>query len=1405
MVARLVVAGLLCGAHGLQFLSGSMTALTSPSPLPTLTLVTSFLQTLSDIIVIVILLLAKRKGFFRSGVVWTYVLMSTLSSLLNFYLLASSNDRMSAELMTEVFCLPVLVILLFLCSFSDASAEQKKSRHPQEAASFPSAITFHWCGRLAFKALRQTISMQDLHILPVKFTSDYVDNALHTQLTRMAEKKGRIGVRMALFRAFFKELMLSAFLRLCKDLLNLTKPVLLRLLIISVTAAGSPLWYRLALCLLLFGTSLLSNVCYVVSITAGSYIGLMARSAVTTNTYRKALNMNIARSGFTVGDIVNLMSVDTDQFRLLSTILNDLWAAPLTMLLGSLLLYSQLGVAAFASMTVLLMSLPLNAIASRFMKEEQSRKMKHTDERTSIMSEILTGMKAIKLYAWEGEFTSIVQQIRNQEARHIIRAVCYNALVMFIVNITNVFVLLATFATYVLLEGEDALDPTQVFFIMTILSLIRTPLLDAASALPLLMNVSVSSARLDRFFASPDKEDYVQRTEDDEYAVRMEDAVLDWSCGDEKEFQLRVQDLKVKEGSLAAIVGSVGSGKSSLISALLGEMQIRSGNVAVKAGRIAFVPQQAWIMNKTVRDNILFYKDFDKIKYWNVIRKCKLEPDLAILAAGDETEIGEKGINLSGGQKQRVSIARACFSDADIFLFDDPLSAVDAHVSKSLFDNVLSSKTGMLRGQTRILVTNNLSVLPHVDTIFVMKEGAISEAGSYEQLMSASGEFKTLIQDFGNQQANESEPANTESNYPQRERRASVRSSRISSRKQSLVEDDFEMEESDSRDGTLTKIEAVETGTVKFGVFITYFHYFSFLMYIIVFGFVFSQVFEMISNYWLSQWSKEAKSTITIANHTVLVSGEDDRLQVYAVLCFMSAFCLLMAMVSMAFATVRAGNHLHNRMLNSVMRCPMLFFETTPIGRILSRFAKDMSSMDREVFFALSMAFSGLVPIIGAFAMIMIAVPILAIALIPLILIVILMQRISSSCLRQFRRLESVSRSILYSHISETLSGNSSIRAYDCCAIFQHEAHKKTDQQALSNRSSCDHMGFRNFRLELISNITVLLTSLFAALSQGSVDESLTGLAITYALMLSSLLNTLLRGISTFETEAVSIERVIEYATQLQPEEQDDQPVTAPPPGWPSDGKIDFLNFSTRYRPELDLVLRDVTMSIKAGEKVGIVGRTGAGKSSITLALFRLIEPTGGRIVIDEMDTRTMALHELRSKLTIIPQDPVLFSGSVRRNLDPAGRHTDNELWSSLRAAGIAEFIRKQDQGLEWLIAEGGENMSVGQRQLMCLSRAVLRKTQILVLDEATAAVDVETDFMIQKTIRHQFADCTVLTIAHRIHTILDSDRVLVLDAGRVVEFDEPQQLLQDKRSIFASLASDALLSDSSQKENMEM
>ncbi|NXI65016.1 MRP3 protein, partial [Anseranas semipalmata] len=1226
----------------------------------------------------------------------------------------------------------------------------------------------------------------------------------------------------ALLRTFGPYFLIGSFFKLIQDLLSFVNPQLLSVLISFIKNKDAPAWWGFLIAALMFTCAVLQTLILHQHFQYCFVTGMRLRTGITGVIYRKSLVItNSAKRSSTVGEIVNLMSVDAQRFMDLMTFLNMLWSAPLQIFLALYFLWQALGPSVLAGVAVMVLLIPFNSAIAMKTRAFQVEQMRYKDSRIKLMNEILGGIKVLKLYAWEPSFSEKVLEIRKNELRVLKKSAYLNSLSTFAWISAPFLVALTTFAVYVSVDEKNILDAEKAFVSLSLFNILKFPLNMLPQVISNIAQTSVSLKRIQQFLSHDELDPNCVETKviAPGYTISVKNATFSW--GKELKPSLKDINLLVPSGALVAVVGHVGCGKSSLVSALLGEMEKLEGEVAVK-GSVAYVPQQAWIQNATLKDNILFGQAPNEQKYQNVLEACALKTDLEVLPGGDQTEIGEKGINLSGGQRQRVSLARAVFSNSDIYLLDDPLSAVDSHVAKHIFDKVIGPD-GVLKGKTRILVTHGIGFLPQVDHIVVLVDGKISEMGSYQDLLKQNKAFAEFLRNYALDEdieedeltmVEEEEVLLAEDTLSIHTDLADNEPVTNEARKQflscllrasgSVLSDTCHtifkillcswvqkgLYSPQAGPGSCTNQLWCVVLQVKLTVFWQYMKAVSpVISLFICFLYCCQNAASIGANVWLSDWTNEPVINGTQHNTSM-------RIGVYAALGLLQGLIVLISSFTLAMGGINAARTLHTALLENKFRTPQSFYDTTPTGRIINRFSKDIYVVDEVIPPTILMFLGTFFTSLSTMIVIIASTPLFAVVIVPLAILYFFVQRFYVATSRQLKRLESVSRSPIYSHFSETISGASVIRAYRREKSFVHISDLKVDENQKSCYPGIVSNRWLGIRVEFVGNCIVLFAALFAVIGKNSLNAGLVGLSVSYALQVTLSLNWMVRMTSDLETNIVAVERIKEYS-----ETETEAPWIIedkrPPEDWPSKGELEFVNYSVRYRKGLDLVLKDLNLQVHGGEKasnqlyIGIVGRTGAGKSSMTLCLFRILEAVKGEIKIDGVRISEIGLHDLRSRLTIIPQDPVLFSGTLRMNLDPFNKYSDEEIWKALELSHLKRFVSSQPSMLEYECSEGGENLSVGQRQLVCLARALLRKTRILILDEATAAIDLETDDLIQMTIRTQFEDCTVLTIAHRLNTIMDYTRILVLDNGTIAEFDTPTSLIASK-GIFYSMAKDA-------------
>uniref|UniRef100_A0A1J3IMN5 ABC-type xenobiotic transporter n=1 Tax=Noccaea caerulescens TaxID=107243 RepID=A0A1J3IMN5_NOCCA len=1108
-------------------------------------------------------------------------------------------------------------------------------------------------------------------------------------------------------------------------------------------------------------------------------VGYRLRSALIAAVFRKSLRLtNEGRKKFQTGKITNLMTTDAESLQQICQSLHTMWSAPFRIIVALVLLYQQLGVASLIGALLLVLMFPLQTVIISKMQTLTKEGLQRTDKRIGLMNEVLAAMDTVKCYAWENSFQSKVQTVRDDELSWFRKSQLLGALNMFILNSIPVLVTIVSFGVFTLLGGD--LTPARAFTSLSLFAVLRFPLFMLPNIITQVVNANVSLKRLEEVLATDERVLLPNPPiEPGQPAISIRNGFFSWDSKGDRPTLSNI-NLDVPLGSLVAVVGSTGEGKTSLISAILGELPATSDAMVTLRGSVAYVPQVSWIFNATVRDNILFGSPFDRERYERVIDVTALKHDLELLSGGDLTEIGERGVNISGGQKQRVSMARAVYSNSDVYIFDDPLSALDAHVGQQVFEKCIKRELGQ---KTRVLVTNQLHFLSQVDRIILVHEGTVKEEGTYEELSNNGPLFQRLMENAGKVEEYSEENGEAVADQTAITPVANGATNGL----QMNGSDDQKPKEGNEkgRKSVLIKQEERETGVVSWRVLKRYQDSLggAWVVMMLLLCYVLTEVFRVTSSTWLSEWTDAG----TPKSHGPLFYN-----LVYALLSFGQVLVTLVNSYWLIMSSLYAAKKLHDNMLHSILRAPMSFFHTNPLGRIINRFAKDLGDIDRTVAVFVNMFMGQVSQLLSTVVLIGIVSTLSLWAIMPLLVLFYGAYLYYQNTAREVKRMDSITRSPVYAQFGEALNGLSTIRAYKAYDRMAKINGRSMDNNIRFTLVNMSANRWLSIRLETLGGLMIWLTASFAVLQNGKAENqqafaSTMGLLLSYALNITSLLTGVLRLASLAENSLNAVERVSNYI-----EIPSEAPLVIennrPPPGWPSSGSIKFEDVLLRYRPQLPPVLHGVSFFIHPTDKVGIVGRTGAGKSSLLNALFRIVELEKGRILIDECDIGKFGLMDLRKVLGIIPQSPVLFSGTVRFNLDPFSEHNDADLWESLERAHLKDTIRRNPLGLDAEVSEAGENFSVGQRQLLSLSRALLRRSKILVLDEATAAVDVRTDALIQKTIREEFKSCTMLIIAHRLNTIIDCEKILVLDSGRVQEFSTPENLLSNERSSFSKM-----------------
>ncbi|KAJ2960293.1 hypothetical protein NQZ79_g4321 [Umbelopsis isabellina] len=1334
--------------------------------------------------------------------------------------------------------LGILVFWSILESLPRMTKESRKQLNlaPDLTANFFSLMTFQYVQPLLSKGYKLHKKGKDMDIeilfpLRPQLLSERLGDSLLKEWRRQTLKKGSANMAIAVLRLYVPAMLVPSGVWLLYTAAQYANPMLLNGFLSWIATYGtdnpSPLRLGIEFAFGMCGIATILSICFGACVYYINQSLMAFRGALIAAVYRKSLKLSPEEfSKRSVGDISNHVTVDAESLVDGDLAIVFIIGLPLSMALGIYFLYVQLSWAVFPGLAwFMFICFGIQSrIGQRFGRAMKFR-LKYMDERVSMVNETVSGIKFVKFNAWEKPFMQRILEIRKMELKGLLMRARAFSIMITTTQLSKNCTPAIMFWVYVMgvaKEGQG-LDANRVFVSLVITNLISTNIETLSFSLGWLYTVISSMKRIQGYLnadeLSEEGEDQIiskdivptitEKVDDDfmekageNTRITIRDGVFTWTKNQtEAKFTLQVPELKIYDKEFIAVVGRIGSGKSSILSAILKNMYCHKGKVVMDQDPVAYCSQAPFVMNATVSDNIVFGRAFDNQVLQDCINACALDKDIEMLPGGLDTEIGERGIGLSGGQKARIALARACYAVrigyASIVMLDDVLSAVDVHTEQHLFDHVLSNEKGLLKHATRILVTHAVHYMDQVDRIVYLDEGDASQVGTHDELIKKEGHYQTLITEFARMKTTQKQKENEESEEVEQSK-------------------EIAKEKKDDREkGALTSEEAMKTGRVTWGVYGRFILaggiYNFFLSYGVM---LFHRIIWYGAYYFLSDWL----NTSNPAHSPAYYLGIYTMMQMLAVVSQPSSYY-----IAFTYFGIRASKDLFERLLNKVFRAPMSFFDTTPNGRILNRLGSDMNEIDAGLTDKLFTTLGQLNQVVVSLVAAGIATPYLFAMLPPLAIVYYYIMVYYQATARSLRRLDAGrTRSPLLQHITHTLEGMHTIKAYGLTEEWLKAFYAKVDLNQRSKRMEIILMGWMNFRLEFLGAILILGSSIFAVIARNSIPPTLAGLAVSTLMNAVMFLSILVNTFSQMEIAAVHGERVFEY-TELQSEAPLNLAEDAEHPDWPSAGTIKLSNYSARYRNGLPLSLKNVNAELQGGTKIAIVGRTGSGKSTLTLALFRIIEGTsyvehdseentmvssqssldieagianlentGGSISIDGVDISKLGLEKLRSAIAIIPQDATMFGGTLRTNLSPFGEHSDDQLWAALEAAGLKNHVTQNMKGaLDAEILPGGTNLSKGQLQQVGLARAMLRKAKILVLDEATSSMDLETDATIQKAIRNHFSECTVITIAHRISTILDSDTVIVMEAGSVAEHGSPKKLLADDSSLFSKLARD--------------
>nr|AAB50764.1 mSUR2=putative sulfonylurea-binding protein isoform {shorter isoform} [mice, heart, Peptide, 1511 aa] [Mus sp.]AAB58753.1 sulfonylurea receptor 2A [Mus musculus] len=1293
-------------------------------------------------------------------------------------------------------------------------------RFLQPFVNLLSKATYWWMNTLIISAHRKPIDLKAIGKLPIamRAVTNYVclKEAYEEQKKKAADHPNRTpSIWLAMYRAFGRPILLSSTFRYLADLLGFAGPLCISGIVQRVNEKTNTtremfpetlsskefLENAHVLAVLLFLALILQRTFLQASYYVTIETGINLRGALLAMIYNKILRLstsNLSMGEMTLGQINNLVAIETNQLMWFLFLCPNLWAMPVQIIMGVILLYNLLGSSALVGAAVIVLLAPIQYFIATKLAEAQKSTLDYSTERLKKTNEILKGIKLLKLYAWEHIFCKSVEETRMKELSSLKTFALYTSLSIFMNAAIPIAAVLATFVTHAYASGNN-LKPAEAFASLSLFHILVTPLFLLSTVVRFAVKAIISVQKLNEFLLSDEiGEDSWRAGEGTlpfesckKHTGVVTNGYFSWGSG---LATLSNIDIRIPTGQLTMIVGQVGCGKSSLLLAILGEMQTLEGKVywnnvnesepSFEATRsrsrysVAYAAQKPWLLNATVEENITFGSPFNRQRYKAVTDACSLQPDIDLLPFGDQTEIGERGINLSGGQRQKICVARALYQNTNIVFLDDPFSALDIHLSDHLMQE------GILKflqddKRTVVLVTHKLQYLTHADWIIAMKDGSVLREGTLKDIQTKDVELYEHWKTLMNRQDQELEK-DMEADQTTLERKTLRRAMYSREAKAQMEDEDEEEEEEEDEEDNMSTVMRLRTKMpwktcwwyLTSGGF--------FLLFLMIFSKLLKHSVIVAIDYWLATWTSEYSINHPgKADQTFYVAG-------FSILCGAGIFLCLVTSLTVEWMGLTAAKNLHHNLLNKIILGPIRFFDTTPLGLILNRFSADTNIIDQHIPPTLESLTRSTLLCLSAIGMISYATPVFLVALAPLGVAFYFIQKYFRVASKDLQELDDSTQLPLLCHFSETAEGLTTIRA------FRHETRFKQRMLELTDTNNIAYLflSAANRWLEVRTDYLgacIVLTASIASIS-GSSNSGLVGLGLLYALTITNYLNWVVRNLADLEVQMGAVKKVNSFLTMESENYEGTMDPSQVPEHWPQEGEIKIHDLCVRYENNLKPVLKHVKAYIKPGQKVGICGRTGSGKSSLSLAFFRMVDIFDGKIVIDGIDISKLPLHTLRSRLSIILQDPILFSGSIRFNLDPECKCTDDRLWEALEIAQLKNMVKSLPGGLDATVTEGGENFSVGQRQLFCLARAFVRKSSILIMDEATASIDMATENILQKVVMTAFADRTVVTIAHRVSSIVDAGLVLVFSEGILVECDTGPNLLQHKNGLFSTL-----------------
>ncbi|KAF7307832.1 ABC bile acid [Mycena kentingensis (nom. inval.)] len=1350
------------------------------------------------------------------------------------------SDGSAIPLVASVLNLAVLAIVLAVVlgmPLAMAPIREQGTRISLEHyTSLGRWLTFSWVYPLIRKGRKEELVEDDVWELSPTFRS-------RPLFEKFSSLPG-VSLLRRLWLANSLDMILTFVLALLSVIFNFTGPFFLRRILDILDTEYDPTT-ALNYAVLMFIGSIAKSQCDVQHLWYGRRAGTRIRSELMAAIYDKALKRidlsgdttkidNPSKSGADMGKIINLFSGDAS--RISSQVLNlhHLYGAPLAVLIGSIMLYDLLGFPAFSGFLVILLASPINSAFTRRNERIQKAMNAARDARMRVITELVGAIKLVKLFAWEDRWIGKVFSAREVELGWLIKARIHGIGFLGLWVLTPILISAVSFCTYVLLGNQLTIG--KAFTAIALFGMIREPLRVIPSFIVQILQTRLSVERIEAFLNEPEvgkqfsmlKRDRFGPPTQPETRLGFENASFKWNGGsiledsnvvgmspastspNNRQFELTELSVVFPEGKLTLVTGPTASGKTALLMALLGEMKTINGRVLLTKDAtgvdewgnmyaVSYAAQSPWLRHQSIRDNILFGSTFDEARYNQVVECCALGPDLELLEDGDATEIGEKGVSLSGGQKARVALARAVYARTKYVLLDDPLSAVDSHTARALYDKCLCGR--LLANRTVVLVTHHVRlVLPVADYLVRMVDGRVEVQGSVAELKARS-----VLEDIV-QEARKEEEAPKARNVDKMERKP-----------RKLVEDEHR-----------------EVGGVKWRVYHTYLQAMSIGIWtFMLFGVVLLQILAVGEKLWIRIWADAYKgnavlmridhipsSEVPMVSVRSMESGWPNVLErplyyvaIYAAIGVATALVTVVCSSAQMTGAYRAGQFFFRALVNAVVRAPFRFHDTTPQGRLLSRFGKDMENIDLSVATALGRVNSYLAGFIASRRVPGIRLPLrpslyaldqpnsnISAVVIGYCYYTLAVAYLNTG--RDLRRMESNSRSPIFSDLAEVLHGIVTIRAFTGEKRFLENMHAQIDRTTKLWYMFWMTNQWLLLNYDFLGSLAVLLTTLFSVAYLRD-DAGLAGLAITSALNFTTNVYWTCYYWTELELDLNSVERVIEYLG-LPQEPPAVIESNRPPAYWPSSSSAYMVvveNLSIKYAPQLPCVIQDVSFALRAGERVGLLGRTGSGKSTLAMSLLRFTDPSSGRILLDGIDITTIGLEDLRSRLTYIPQDATLFSGTLRENLDPFDEHDDATLLSVLERVGMLNAesaVNGEPQTfvtLDIQVSAGGTSFSQGQRQLIAMERPLLRRNSIVIMDEATSSVDEEAcPGPVELVLFLPLPLCVVSrawlisTVAHRLKTIIDYDRLVVLDKGRVVETGTPYELIHREEGVFRGM-----------------